>query len=820
MKGILCATLLVLCTLAGFGQANNTRIWGKIVDGVTKAAVPYATVTVKDKATQKIVNGAIADEKGAFEVKNIPFGTYEINVDFMGYKKEIVTNVVVSATVKAVNLNNIFMHSSQQQLQSVTITGKAPIVENKIDKIVYNAQNDITAQGGVAIDVLKKVPQVTVDADGNVELQGNSNVRFLINGKPSSIFGNSLADALAAIPASQIKSIEAITNPGAKYDAQGTGGIINIILKDNRLQGVNGSVNLSAGTRLENGSVNLNMRKGDFGMNAYFSGNAQLTSRTPSKNDRTTTNPNDQTATRLVQDGYSNMQRSGYQGGLGFDWSMTKHDNINGNIGYNSFGSNNEGITKQLQSLYDAKGDLLSEQGSERNSRSKFRMQSLDWNLNYKKTFEKKDQELNVIYSASYGTPFSNYAQQQTYNNAANPYIGSRSENPGIDLEHNISIDYTQPIGEKFVLETGVKTILQSINSEADVFTLNTTSNDYVLDNTQSYNIHYKRNIYAGYVSGAFNLFNFLDVKAGARFEHTDTKIDFPNTSIPAYNSLVPSIVFAYKINETQGVKLAYSRRIERPDYREINPFVNMRDPYNFSTGNPLLKPEIGNNMELGYNRSFNKGGNVYVGVFARFNQDDMKDYTNFYATYTVGDSTYHDVSVSTRLNIGEERRVGLTLSGNVPIGKLNLRSNVFVSSRRSVNILEASQVTTGIDTRFNMNASYQLPKDLIFEAFGFYRAASQNVQGRQPQYLSYTFGMRKQFWDKKASIGLTATNPFTPYYKQTSTVRTTNYVAINTREVPYNSFGISFSYKFGKLEFKKGHEDSGFGNGGGMGGE
>ena len=204
-----------------------------------------------------------------------------------------------------------------ETLASVTVTSKAPIVENKIDKIVYNAANDITSQGGVALDVLKKVPQVTVDIDGNVELQGNSSIRFLINGKPSSVFGNNLADALASIPASQIKSIEAITSPGAKYDAQGTGGIINIILKDSKVQGYNGSINLGAGSRLENGSVNLNIRHHNFGVNAFFSGNAQLSSHTPILQDRLSKDTATKQSTHLVQNGYTDFDRNGYQSGIG-----------------------------------------------------------------------------------------------------------------------------------------------------------------------------------------------------------------------------------------------------------------------------------------------------------------------------------------------------------------------------------------------------------------------------------------------------------------------------------------------------------------------
>src|SRR3982751_2382796 len=173
-----------------------------------------------------------------------------------------------------------------EALQNVIVTGSTKLIDNRIDKLVFNAEKDITSQTGVATDVLKKVPQVSVDVDGNVELAGSSSIRFLINGKPSTAFGSSITDVLQSIPASQIKSIEVITNPGAKYDAQGLGGIINIILKKSTAQGINGNLSLSAGTRADNGSFNFNARKGTFGINAFFSGNARLTSKAPFSSDK------------------------------------------------------------------------------------------------------------------------------------------------------------------------------------------------------------------------------------------------------------------------------------------------------------------------------------------------------------------------------------------------------------------------------------------------------------------------------------------------------------------------------------------------------
>lgn len=807
MKPLISSALLLLFVwINASGQSkSNAKIIGKITDAATSKPVEYASVGISDQLTNRVVNGAVTDSSGYFEINGLTAGTFTINIDFIGYEKKSIPNVVVSG--KVVNLDMIALVPSVKTLAEVTVTGQAAIVENQIDKIVYNAANDITSQAGVALDVLKKVPQVSVDIDGNVELQGNPNVRFLINGKPSSVFGNSLTDALASIPASQIKSIEAITSPGAKYDAQGTGGIINIILKDNRLQGVNGSVNLTAGTRLENGSVNLNFRKNNFGLNAFFSGNKQLSSRTPSRQDRISTDPSGD-RTHLLQNGYQDFKRSGYRSGIGFDWSPSKKDNLIGALGYNSFSNASSGITNITQSPLDENGMPLSTSDILRNSSSLGGINAVDWSLNYIKKFKKDGRELNVLYSSSFGKPRNSYNQIQSLAPEQTPYAGTSGSTPGNDKQTNISIDYSHPIKKGFVLETGVKAVLQDISSVADIQVFRPSQNAYIPDPTQSYELGYNMKVYAGYLSATFPLFHFLNVKAGARFEHTDVKIDYPNTSIPSYNNLVPSLIFSHNFKDEQSLKLAFTRRIERAEYRDINPFMNLSDPYNITTGNPLLKPEIGNNFELGYNKTFKNGGNVYIALIERINTDDVKPYTVLYPTYVIGDSTYVNVSVTNRQNIGIEYNSGLSVSGSVPVtSQLNLRGNLMVTQKRVVNDLLGGSVTNGTNWRFNLNATYQLPRDLILEGFGNYSSAINTIQGKRPQQLTYNFAFRKQFYHKNASIGLTATNPFTKYISQVTTIRAANYISTNTVLVPYRSFGISLTYKFGKLEFKKGKE-------------
>ncbi|KQK26192.1 hypothetical protein AR438_11505 [Chryseobacterium aquaticum] len=691
-----------------------------------------------------------------------------------------------------------------KNIQEVIISGKKAIVENKVDKIVYNVANDITSQSGATIDILRKVPQVTVDADGNVELQGNPNVRFLINGKPSSIFGNSLADALASIPASQIKSIEAVTSPGAKYDAQGTGGIINIVLNESKVKGINGLINASAGTRFETGSLNLNFRNNNFSLNAFFSGNAQLKSRTPFSQDRISHNSTNQT--RLLQDGYTDFQRHSYRTGLGFDWSINKTNTLSGSVSYNDFANKSIGFINQEQYINDFSNSSEQSIIGYRNSENRSSVNSIDGNLSYRKTFQKEDQELTADYVVSYGSPKSNYLQTQSLAGAFSPYDGISGSNPGTDISHNLSVDYVQPINDNVTLEMGTKAIFQHITNNTDVNVLDDLSGQYQSDPFQSYHLKYDMGVYAAYLSSSLKLFNnWLDVRAGARYEYTTVKIDYQNTNIPSYSLLVPSFILSHKFESGETVKLAYTRRVERPEYAELNPFLNFSDPHNITTGNPSLKPEIGDNMELGYNKNFESGANLSFTLTERINSQDLKQITTFYPTYTVNGTDYTNVSVTSRDNIGKEYNSGGILSGSVPFfnNKLNLRGNMMLFHRYIVSDYFGN-VDMGFRYRLNLNMNYQFPKDFIIEMFGNYNSAAKNIQGKNPQSITYSIAARKQFWNKKASIGITTTNPFNRYIKQATTVETGDYSSYSVRYLPLRSFGISFSYKFGKMDLKK----------------
>jgi outer membrane receptor protein involved in Fe transport len=817
--------LCLACCLAHAQENLNKKICtisGRISDGSNKMPIEYASIALYEQGNKKPVNGTTSDKKGLFLLTVADSGNYQLIINFIGYKPDTLTVTLVGKAATK-HLEDIMLSKRSQLLQDVVVTAQKPLLENKIDKMVYNAERDVTAQGGVATDLLKKIPQVSVDADGNVELQGNSNISFLINGKPSSIFGNSLSDALQAIPASQIKSIEVITSPRAKYDAEGTGGIINIILKDSKVRGINGNVNVSVGSRLENGSLNLHVRRGNFGLNGFLSGNGQLNSTTVTHLNRSSFDTIAQTHNSLLQDGSNTFHRTGYQSGLGFEWEIDKKNNLSGNFGYDYFANQSNGNTRQqaITETLPLPGNPVAAIISSFTPSNKFHVATKDYSLNYKKTFAKEDRQLDASINTSFGNSIQNYTQQQRNSTGDSVLTALQSSNPGFDHEMEMQVNYTEPFAKNVKMETGLKAAFRDIESASDVYAFSSSSNVYNFDSSQSNSLHYKRQVYAAYVSLNFPVGKWLELKPGLRFERTETNANFSKvgqTAIPGYNTFAPSILFAHHISETQTLKLSYTRRIQRPGFRFLNPFVNALDPKNISQGNPNLQPEIGDNAEFGYSRSFEKGGSINANLFYRGSRQDIQPYIVYYPNFKVGDSVYNNVSVNTFENIGTEHMFGLSLYGSVPVTeKFNLRSNFSLFDKYILNRFVSNTSTNSLNYRINLNASYQASKTLVMEFFGNFNSPRNEVQGKYPSFTTYNFALRKLVWNKKGSFGFTTTNPFNKYVPQQTEITGQQFVLTSLRQIPFRSFGISFSYKFGKLEFKKEKEDN---NGGANGGE
>lgn len=815
MLRIMLTWALLMMLINSNAQETNKKnaegtIEGRVIDSLLKKSVEYATITLFKEGTKKALNGTVTDKEGRFSLTSVDAGIYTIVVESIGYLPFTINNITVIKKTLVTTINTIALSKSQVTLKNVTVTAPGGLIENKIDKLVFNAEKDITSQGGVATDILKKIPQVSVDVDGNVELAGSSSIRFLINGKPSAAFGSNITDVLQSIPSSQIKSIEVITNPGAKYDAQGLGGIINIILKQSKVKGINGNLSLTAGTRNENGSLNFNARKGNFGLNAFINGNVRLPATIPGKSERLSIDTAGQKNISLKQEANTRFKRHGMEVGVGFDWTYKKNNSFSGSLSYGNFGNSGISEVNQLQVITNQNGGaVLSTIASLNNTNNRPLFSNIDFSLVYKRTFAKEDQELEISINSGYEKGHGTSSNYQLLLPQDSLYYGTQSANPGKENETEFAVDYTQPLKEDVILGVGGKMIYTNISSHSNISSFDVPSKSYLYDTALSNELNYKQKVYALYAELTFPVGDLFDAKIGGRYERTEINSFYSNAqqrvAQHGYNTFVPSIFFSKKLGEKQVIKLSYSKRIERPDYNDLNPFINTTDPKNISAGNPYLLPEIGHRIELSYSRNFDKTGSVMVTAFYRINGQDIQPFIVVYPSLKVGDSTYTNVAVSMRQNIGTEKNLGANIFVDLrPTSKLSVRSNLSFFKRHTINVLDPGYNSNSFNYRFNINASYQFSNTLAAEFFANFNSPRNEAQGKYPSFFSYSFAVRKQFWNKKGSIALSATNPFNQYVEQRTELFGPNFKVNGIRQVPFRSININFTWKFGKLEFKK----------------
>ncbi|HEV9036383.1 MAG TPA: TonB-dependent receptor, partial [Puia sp.] len=802
MKIGILSIAFVLFLSTSFGQGKNNpgatgAIVGKVIDSASRLPLESATISLNATGKNRVLNRTTTDSSGNFGLTNILPGSYTVVIEYVGYRTINIRNIVVTQTRDIVNLKSIHAIPKTNVEQSVIVTAPPKLIDNKIDKLVFNAERDITSQTGVATDLLAKVPQVSVDVDGNVELQGSSNILFLIDGKPSTIFGSNITDVLQAIPASQIKSIEVITNPGAKYDANAAGGIINIILKHNTAQGVNGNLSLTAGTIIQNGSFNLNARKGKFGMNAFFDGNARLSTTTPSSSLRTSTDTIAKTTTLLQQNGSSDFTRHGLQTGIGFDWSITDNNSLSGGVSYHNFGNRANGYVDQLQRTQNVAGGPYTDTSSVNRISSGFTQYSIDPSLDFKRRFAKKDQELEIEMDGSFAHPSSNTGNDQYAMPHDSLIYGTRNNNPAKENEYEVKADYTQPLHDDVNLGVGGKFSGYDISTAANALVWNPYSGSYLYNAALSNNLDYHQRVYAGYAELNFPIGKSIDARLGGRYERTQITSFYANahqTIDNGYNTWIPSVFVLKKIGETQTIKLNFTIRINRPDYGDLNPFINTSDPKNISTGNPSLKPEIWDRYEASYNKDLGKLGSFLVTMFYRQSNGDIQRFIQYYPTLQVGDTTYTNVNLTTRQNIGIEENLGTNLFFDLHANdKFNVRSNTTFFYRHTINQVDPGYNSSGTILRTNINASYQFAGGYTAEFFGNFSSHHHEAQGFYPSFISYSLAIRKQFWNKKGSLALTANNFFSKYVDQRTQLYGPGFVTNSVRSIPYQSVGINF---------------------------
>ncbi len=768
------------------GVKGNGKITGTITDAASKEVVEFATIALIT-ADGKTIDGAVADMKGKFTLTKVPAGKHKLLITFVGYESKSM-DVEIDEKNNTIDLGKVALASETKILNEVVIEGQRALIEEKVDRTVYNAENDKTALGGDATDVLKRVPMLTVDFEGNVSLRGSQNILVLINNKPSTIMASNVADALKQIPAEEIKSVEVITSPAAKYDAEGTGGIINIITKKNTLEGATLSINSSAGFRGSNLGLNGNYRTKKLGLSLGGWGRSNYNVKGAFSNEQLTNGIlNTQQADTRNQNLFGNIN-------MGFDYDINKYNALTGSL---RLGARN-GNTWQDGLLTQQFTNNVAGPSSLRDVTTIDLSNNLDFNLTYTKTFEQPQKEFSVLGLYSRNNRNNDFENLYIEENGVPSSIGFRNLNDSYNQEATIQMDYMAPIGERQLVEVGGKNIWRQVFSNFTYFSDPEGDGSYSESPNPnlSNNLNYDQNITAGYLSYTLNTKNSYGFKAGARYEYTTinafTQTE-ANIEIPSYGLFVPSVNVSKKIKNST-IKAGYNRRIQRPSLQFLNPSVQASNPLNVTIGNPELEPEFTDNFELSLSKPI-KATSLNISAFARNTNNSIQRIREVRG----------DTILTTFRNIGKENAYGMSLNVNVMAGKLTLSGggDVYYAllSNNDPNP-EFNASNEGFVYTGRLFGGYQLKKNWALQAFAMYRGRQVQLQGFQGGWGVYSLSLNKSFNNKKGNIGFGIENFLQTSMKIRSELNT---ISINQQSVNelYNfNAKINFSYRIGKMRF------------------
>ncbi|MBO0948475.1 TonB-dependent receptor [Fibrella sp. HMF5405] len=795
---------------------GNGRVSGIVLDSLTKQPVEFASVALVNIATNRPIDGAVCDAQGKFTMTRVASGTFRLLVSFVGYRNQIVPRVVVEARGADVNLGSISLAPEVRNLKEVVVTGQAAIVEEKVDRLVYNAERDLTSKGGDATDIMRKVPLLTVDLDGNVSLRGSSNVRVLINNKPSTIVASSVADALKQIPADMIKSVEVITSPSAKYDAEGSAGIINIITKKNNLQGFTLNLDSGVGNRGANLGLQGNLRTGKMGFSLNGFGRANYNVRGSFENRQRTGNVSTtQTANTLNQGLFGQYQ-------LGWDYDINKTTALTASVRY---GARNQ--MNFQNNLTTISSNVLSNSvigTGVRDVDVKDLSGTVDVNLDFTKTY-KPQQELSILTLFSQNNRTNNFVAN-ILDPATSQSILSRerNDNTSRNQESTFQVDYQTPLKTNQLLEMGGKGILRQVRSDYAYLIASGENGAYSNNpNRQPNGLDYDQDVVAGYISYTMTTLSKYTLKIGTRYEHTainarlrtttgeDALLNRRLDSIPNYSNLVPSINISKALKSGKTIKLAYNRRLQRPGIQFLNPNVNAANPLNIVVGNPSLSPELTDNVEFSTSTNI-KSVYLNISLFSRFTNNSIESVRDT-LNQNFGDVTnpvYQQVLRTTYANIGQQNSYGINLFGNATLfSKLQLGGggDVYYSTltNNSPNLaLRASN--SGFVVSGRLFASLQLKNNWGVQANMFARGRQILLQGYQGGFMFYSFGVRHEFDEKRGSFGIAGENIFNHPFTQRSESSSVVFSQESIQNLFNAGIRATFSYRFGKLSFDGGN--------------
>lgn len=771
MRKITISILIVLFTSLqlNFGQSapenptkNNFpkgKISGTLKDAQTGQSIEYGNIVVLKSTDSTMVDGTVSGTGGKFSLDNIPFGKYLIKVSFIGYNTKVFDNVLVNPKNPDLNLGEVMLDEGSIQLSNVVVTGEKETIINNLDKKVINVDKDLTSTGGSAVDVVQNIPSVSVDPDGNISYRGNQNIRILVDGKPSELLGLGSGDVLSNIPASQIESIELITNPSAKYDPEGTGGILNIILKKRIDGGLNGNLSATGGTGDKfNGSLNLNYRLPEF--NFFASVDSRL-NKFDNNSNSSRLNNFDNATSYFNQISSGKFDMNGNSFGAGLDYLPDNYNTFTFSLRYRTFSFDNNGLVTNtnLNSANQITNYFERFNNADRN------MRAFQYTLSYKKTFDTKGKELTAdVTLGDFKMNRDENFNQRNFNPDLTPTTGPDLLQKGLsdnkNKEWTIQSNYINPIEGFGRIETGFKATLKNFQSNNDYLNYDYSINNWYNDLTRKTNFDYKENVYAVYGIYSNNIDKF-QYQFGLRLEQANVTGDELLTASSfenKYFSVYPTIHLVQGLPADQEIQLSYSRRVDRPNNRILNPYVDRSDSLNIVYGNPQLEPQYINSLEFGYSKMFDKTA-LTSSLFYR-------NTNNAIANYTI--LRDDGVTETTWRNIAKNLSYGLELTASSPLFdwfRANASFTYFKNEFEGFNTTNSDYSWLG-----KLNTNFSLSKDFNFQINFNYNAPNVTPQGKVKEQYSTDFAMKKDFMDGRLSLTFRVSDIFNTRKYETET--------------------------------------------------
>lgn len=807
--------LSAFSAVAQTGAKGNFVIKGQVVDSLTNETVPYATLSIAlQNNPQKSLLLLACDIDGNFEASLKSAGKYILSMQSIG-KKPAQKKFTLSAGKNTLNLGKLYMIDDNQRLDEVTVVAQKPLVKVEIDKLTYSLQDDPESQTNNTLDMLRKVPMITVDGNDEIQLQGSTNFKIYVNGKPSNMLSNNPSDVLKSMPASSVKDIEVITDPGAKYDAEGVGGIINIITTKNLFQGYTGTVRASASTLGRfGGGAYVSAKYGKFGITANYNYNYNNSPWNESYSIREDYGTDSRAGSVLNQSGRSKNQGPFQFGYLEGSYEIDSLNLIT--VGANLFRGDNTSKTEYAVEMLGRNGsELLPSYSYNRNSRSTSVFGSTDINVDYQHSTHKKGELLTLSYRFSQ-SPNNSESYTELLDVVDYPLMSDYPQwtiNDAATNEHTFQFDYTTPTWKNHTLEAGVKYIYRGSDSETDRRYYRDSIQDWESVYDANSDFRHNQHIYSAYLGYAMK-FGKLGTKFGVRGEGTSLNVKYaydPSMNFKTnYFDVVPNLTLSYQITQAQQVRIGYNMRIRRPGIRYLNPYINDTDPLNISYGNPNLDSEKSHNIRLNYSIFTQKFNMNFSGNY-RFVNNSIEQYT------WVNDQ---GISETTYGNIGRTRSVGAFLYASYsPIAMLRIFTNAGMNYEK-LQSTEGNLANDGFSGRVFAGAQLTLPKDFRIDLNGGYFSPRINLQGKSSAMYFTGISLNKSFFDKKLTVSLSCNNPFWKTIKMESNTADDTF---NMKTVSYNharDFRLSVSYRFGSLKDVIKKVKRGISNDDSMGGE